>query len=367
MAILKIDGVEKVLSGKKVLNNISLEIEEETFTTILGPAGAGKTTLLKIIAGTLHPNKGSIYFGDRNIGTVRPRFRNVAMVSQGYNLYPNLTAYENIASPLRAEKRPDSEVAKRVKRQADILHIGELLDKLPHELSGGQCQRVALGRALIREADIYLLDEPLTGLDYKLQEEMTYELKAILNAEHFKNVVLLYAAPNYEEALSMSSKTIILNEGTVLWHGDTMEAYQSPPTLDVARNFCSPPMNLFEGRLQEESGKYFLTFAGQIKLSATHIKNELRENAYMLGLQTHTFHFEQNHQSLIPMTFNLSLADVTPAGTILHIEYNGTPMSAYFHAPKDFKRGSITLYVSPEDFFIYGKESGTLLMKYRSA
>ena len=126
-------------------------------------------------------------------------------------------------------------------------------------------------------------------------------------------------------------------------------------------------MNLFEGRLQEESGKYFITFGGQIKLAAEHIKNELRENWYMLGLQTHTFHFEQNHQSLIPMTFYLSLADVTPAGTILHMEYNGTPMSAYFQSPKDIKRGSITLYVRPEDFFIFGKESGKLLMKYRGA
>jgi ABC-type sugar transport system ATPase subunit len=367
MATLKIDGIEKTLSGKKILNNISLEIEEETFTTILGPAGAGKTTLLKIISGTLKPDKGTIYLGDRDITNIRPRFRRVAMVSQGYNLYPNLTAYENIASPLRAQKKPDAEVEKRVQAQAELLHISELLDKRPYELSGGQCQRVALGRALIKEADIYLLDEPLTGLDYKLREEMTHELKEILNAEHFKKVVLLYAAPNYEEALSMSTKTIILKDGTALWHGDTLEAYRRPPTLDVAQNFCSPPMNLFESRLMKDNGEIFLYASDEIRLRATHLKNELNEQEYMMGLQTHTFHFEENQPGLTPITFNLSLADVTPAGTILHLEYNGQPMSGYFHYPKDFKRGVLTLFVNPEDFFIFGKESGKLIMKYRSA
>ena len=367
MATLKIDGIEKTLSGKKVLTNISLAVEEEIFTTILGPAGAGKTTLVKIIAGTLKPDKGKIYLGDRDITHVRPRFRRVAMVSQGYNLYPNLTAYENIASSLRAQKKPAAEVEKRVKAQAELLHISELLDQRPYELSGGQCQRVALGRALIKEADIYLLDEPLTGLDYKLREGMTHELKEILNAEHFKKVVLLYAAPNYEEALSMSTKTIILKDGNALWHGDTLEAYRRPTTLDVAQNFCSPPMNFFESRLVKDNGEVFLSISDEIKLQATHIKHELKERDYIIGLQTHTFHFEKNHQGLIPITFNLSLADVTPAGTILHLEYNGKPMSGYFHYPKDFKRGVLTLFVNPKDFFIFVKESGKLLMKYRSA
>ncbi len=365
MATLRLEGIEKSFSGNKVLNDISIEIEEETFTVILGPAGAGKTTLLKIISGTLKPDKGKIYLGDRDITAVRPRDRRIAMISQEYNLYPNLTAYENIASPLRAEKAPGSEVDKKVKKQADILGISDLLDKKPHELSGGQCQRVALGRALIKDADIYLLDEPLTGLDYKLREGMTHELKEILSAEHLKKVVLLYAAPNYEEAISMSEKTILLINGNILWQGDTIDAYHTPPNIDFAKNFYSPPMNLFDCKLKEKDGELSLYVSDEINLKANLLKKELVENEYVLGLKTYTFHFEQKEEGLMAITFNLTLADVTPAGTVLHLEYKGKPMSGFFHYPKDFKRGPIKLFVRPQDFFIFGKENGKLLMKYR--
>ncbi len=138
---------------------------------------------MRIIAGTLKPDKGKVYLGDRDLTNVPPRNRRIAMISQGYNLYPNLTVFENIASPLRAERRPDQEVQQRVTKQARILKIDHLLDKHPYELSGGEAQRTALGRALVRDADIYLLDEPLTGLDYKLREGMTHELKEILGYE----------------------------------------------------------------------------------------------------------------------------------------------------------------------------------------
>jgi glycerol transport system ATP-binding protein len=365
MPTLRIEGVEKSFSGEKVLDNISLEVQEGTFTTILGPAGAGKTTLMKIIAGTLKPERGKIYLGEKEITAIRPRFRKIAMISQGYNLYPNLTVFENIASPLRAERHPDSEVEKRVTKQADILRIQHLLKKQPHELSGGEAQRVALGRALVRDADIFLLDEPLTGLDYKLQEEMTYELKEILKVENIKGAVLLYGTPNYEEALSMSKNTILMGKGKVLWYGDTLEGYRSPPSLDFAKYFYSPSMNLFDCSLKKKNGNLFLVASGEVSLPATHLKHKLKEEEYVLGLPTHAFHFERQ-KNMMEITFTLTLADVTPAGTVLHMEFDGKRINGYIPFPKDLPRGSLQLFVDPEDFFIFMKKSGLLITKYRS-
>jgi glycerol transport system ATP-binding protein len=365
MPTLRIEGVEKSFSGEKVLTDISLEVKEGTFTALLGSAGAGKTTLMKIIAGTLRPERGEIYLGEREITAIRPRFRKISMISQGYNLYPNLTVFENIASPLRAEKCLNSEVEKRVTKQADILRIRHLLGKQPHELSGGEAQRVALGRALVRDADIFLLDEPLTGLDYKLREGMTYELKEILKAENVKGAVLLYATPNYEEALSMSKNTILMNQGKVLWYGDTLEGYKTPPSLDFAKYFYSPSMNLFNCVLEKNNKDFFLVASSEISLPVTHLMNKLEEEEYVLGFPNHAFHFEKQ-TNMMEITFTLTLADVTPAGTVLHMEFDGKRINGYFPFPKDLPRGSLQLFVDPEDFFIFNKKSGVLITKYRS-
>ncbi len=364
MATLRIEGIEKSFAGKKILDNVNLEIEEDIFTGILGTAGSGKTTLMKIIAGTLKPDKGTVYLGDRNLSDVPPRNRRIAMISQGYNLYPNLSVFENIASPLRAERKPDKEVRQRVEKQAQILRIEHLLEKRPYELSGGEAQRTALGRALVKDADIYLLDEPLTGLDYKLREEMTHELKEILSSEHLHKINLLYATPNYQEVLSMSNRTILMHMGKVLWHGDTIEAYHTPPNIQFVEHFYTPPMNLFQTTMKQIDGKPYLYASEEIKLPAGHLMDSLKQNEYILGLQTFSFNMEKGKDTL-QMTFFLTLADVTPAGTVLHLEYDGQRMNGYFPFPRDFKRGNIHLFAVPEDFYIFNRETGRLIMQYR--
>jgi glycerol transport system ATP-binding protein len=364
MATLRIEGVEKSFAGTKVLDDVNLEIQEDVFTAILGRAGSGKTTLMRIIAGTIKPDKGRVWLGDQELTSMPPRNRRIAMISQGYNLYPNLSVFENIASPLRAERRPNDEVQQRVTRQAQILKIDHLLEKRPYELSGGEAQRTALGRALVRDADIYLLDEPLTGLDYKLREGMTHELKEILSYEHLNRINLLYATPNYQEVLAMSEKTILMANGKVLWYGDTLVGYHMPPNVEFARNFYSPPMNLFDGKLQQMNGEAYLHVTEQIKLPAGHLKGRLPGDEVILGLHTHAFHLEQE-KGMMPVTFFLTLADVTPAGTVLHMQFDGSRVNGYFPFPRDFNRGDLTLYVTPEDFHIFDKKSGELIMTYR--
>jgi glycerol transport system ATP-binding protein len=364
MATLRLEGIEKSFGRKKVLSNVNLEIGEDVFTGILGRGGSGKTTLMQIITGILKPDSGKVYLGDRDLTNVPPRNRRIAMISQGYNLYPNLTAFENIASPLRAERRPDDEVKSRVVKQAEILKIDHLLEKHPYELSGGEAQRTALGRALVRDADIYLLDEPLTGLDYKLREGMTHELKEILSYEHLHHINLLYATPNYQEVLAMAKKTILMHEGEVLWYGDTVEGYLLPPNVDFATHFYSPPMNMFESTLKEIKGRLFLYTSEEIKLPVDHLKGKLTEKEYVLGLQTHSFNLDREKDTM-QVTFFLTLADVTPAGTVLHMELDGRKVNGYFPYPRDFSRGDIQLYVRPDEFHIFEKKSGALIMKYR--
>jgi len=330
---LRLEGIEKEIMRKKILQDIYIKVKEQSFTAILGPVGAGKTTLLKIIAGTVKPTKGKIFLRGKDITRLPPQKRKVAMVFQAFSLYPNLTVYENMASPLRAARKSESEIKKKVKRQAEILGITSLLDKHPYELSGGESQRVAIG---------------------------------ILTAKGFEGTIL-YATPEYEEALSMSDETVLLKDGRVIWAGPTLESYLTPPCIAFAKNFPSPPMNLFECELIEEAGELYLSASEEIRLNVTHLKNVLRENGYILGLQPHDLHVEKSSKEMIPITFNLTLAEVTPSGTVLHLKHKEKKVSGYLSHPQDFKEKSLQLFVYPQDFFIFNKKSGKLVTKYRSA
>jgi ABC-type sugar transport system ATPase subunit len=217
---IELEGVEKKFLGKKVLDDVSFTVESGDFVSILGAANAGKTTLLRIIAGTLKPDKGRIFFDGEDVTDTPPQKRNVGVIFQSFALYPNMTVYDNIASPLRVGGLSKNDVDKKVMEMASLLKIQELLEKSPYELSGGEAQRVALGRALVKDAAVYLLDEPLTNLDYKLRESMKVELKRILS---LKKTTIIYATPSPEEALVLTDKLIFLENGKVIQTGRVKE------------------------------------------------------------------------------------------------------------------------------------------------
>ena len=179
MEILRLEGIEKKVLRKKILQDISIEAKEQSFTAILGPVGAGKTTLFKIIAGSIKPSKGRVFLRGKDITNLPPQKRRVAMVFQAFSLYPNLTVYENMASPLRAARRPESEIREKVETQAEILRMGSLLDKHPYELSGGEGQKVALARALAIRPHLLLLDEPVSALDEQSRQRVCEELRRV--------------------------------------------------------------------------------------------------------------------------------------------------------------------------------------------
>ncbi len=249
MVRVKLDRVSKYFGRVRAVENVTLEVGDGEFVTLLGPSGCGKTTTLLMIAGIYKPTKGRIYFDDEDVTDIPPKDRNVGMVFQSYALYPHLTVYENIAFPLRIKKLPRDEIDRKVKEVAKMLRIDHLLDRKPGQLSGGQQQRVALARALVKEPDVLLLDEPLSNLDALLRVYMRAELKRL---QKELGITTIYVTHDQVEAMSMSDRIVVMNEGKIQQIGTPEEIYRKPSNMFVASFIGTPPMNLIRCVYRED-------------------------------------------------------------------------------------------------------------------
>ena len=247
------EGISKSFGEVEALKNLELDIPEGSFFVLLGPSGAGKTTTLRVLAGLETPDVGNVFLHGINATKATPAERDLAMVFQSYALYPKQTAAQNITSPLRARKLPKSEIDAQLKRVSELLHIEELLNRYPAQMSGGQMQRIALGRALVREPRAFLMDEPLTNLDLKLRVEMRTELTRIHRS---LGSTFLYVTNDQVEAMSMANQVAVLREGTVQQVGAPTEIYDRPANRWVASFVGSPRMNMLHctanGRIEGE-------------------------------------------------------------------------------------------------------------------
>lgn len=230
------------------VDRLSVEIPDRSLTVLLGPTGAGKTTTLKCISGVLIPDEGDILFDDESVIGVPPWERNVAHFFQTYALYPHLSVYDNIAYPLKEKNLSKNEIDKKVKEVTQKLRISHLLDrKDPTTLSGGEMQRVALARTLVREPAVFLLDEPISNLDAKLREEMVYEFKRL--SRELRQTII-YATPDHLEALQVGERIIVIKDGKLLQYGTPRDIYYRPATKFVATFVGSPTINMIEGSLK---------------------------------------------------------------------------------------------------------------------
>lgn len=242
--IISLENIAVTFDGEKILNDISLDIKDKEFVTLLGPSGCGKTTTLRIIGGFLTPDSGSVKFEGREINNLPPYKRNVNTVFQRYALFPHLNVFENIAFGLKVKKFPPKEIEKRVREMLELVNLNGFEKRSIDRLSGGQQQRVAIARALVNEPKVLLLDEPLGALDLKLRKEMQIELKRI---QQRLEITFIYVTHDQEEALTMSDTVVVMNGGNILQVGSPVDIYNEPKNAFVA-DFIGES-NILNGRL----------------------------------------------------------------------------------------------------------------------
>lgn len=249
MANLELKGVSKSFGANKALQSLDLRIEDGEFFVLLGQTGAGKTTTLRVFAGLEKPNDGQVLIDGEDVAGWAVSERDVALVLQQYSLYPRLTVRGNLEFPLRSKSRAlsEAEIADRVNKAAETLQITALMDRKVERLSGGEMQRVSIGRAIVREPRVFLMDEPLSALDAKLRESLRVELKKLHND---LGATFLYVTHDQVEAMSMGDKIGVLNKGKLVQVGTPSEVYDSPRNTFVARSVGTPPMNLIKGTLE---------------------------------------------------------------------------------------------------------------------
>ncbi|MEN1969871.1 ABC transporter ATP-binding protein [Lentibacillus sp. N15] len=309
MADIQLKDIYKSFHKKSVLEEIDLEIKDKEFFIVFGPAGAGKTTLLNIIAGLHLPDKGEVILNGKNINNMEPEDRNIAMVFENYALYPHLTVYDNMASPLRSPKYKVAKeiVHQEISRVAKMLKIDMLLDRNPSELSNGQRQRVGLGRALVRDPNVFLMDEPITHLDAKLRHQMRAELK---DMQKNLDTTTIYVTHDYLEALSLGDRIAVVNNGKIEQVGSPMEIFYAPRNEFVASSFGEPEINIIDAKIIKHNGddlrvglidgKYSFNMTEDIKKIIT---SEESENV-RVGIRPKDVKvkFENNDRSLIKAT-----------------------------------------------------------------
>jgi len=317
--------------SRPALEEVSLEVSDGEFFALVGPSGCGKTTLLRCIAGLEEPSAGEILLDGRDVTGLDPAARDIAMVFQTYALYPHLTVRRNIAFGLEVRRTPASEIARRVQQAADRLGLGTLLDRRPGELSVGERQRVALGRALVREPHVFLLDEPLSHLEPNLRIELRSELLELHRALH---TTVVYVTHDQVEAMTMGQRIAVLEGGRLRQVGTPAELYGRPADVFVARFIGSPGMNILTGRGRATGDEGGVVDCGTWCVP---VPLEGYEGEIYLGVRP-------EHVSLVAPDQGVGAAEVRgvePLGpdTIVRLDAGGQPVAARLHGIPDLRPG----------------------------
>ena len=250
MATIKLEDLVKTYGDVEVLHNLNGNIQDGEFVVVVGPSGCGKSTLLRMIAGLEKITSGKISIGDKTVNDLEPADRDIAMVFQNYALYPHMSVRQNMGYGLKIRKIEKQEIERRVLEAAEILGIGEYLDRKPRQISGGQRQRVAMGRAIVRDPQVFLFDEPLSNLDAKLRVQMRLEIRKL---QKRLNVTSIYVTHDQVEAMTLGDRLMVLNDGVVEQFGTPIELYDHPETIFVAGFIGSPSMNFIPADCSEKS------------------------------------------------------------------------------------------------------------------
>lgn len=321
------DLVKRFSEEVIAVNNVNLEIQDKEFVVLVGPSGCGKTTTLRMVAGLEDISQGNIMIGDRVVNDVPPKDRNIAMVFQNYALYPHMSVYRNMAFSLKLRKTPKTEIDRRVKAAADILGIGELLERKPKQLSGGQRQRVAVGRAIVRDPEVFLFDEPLSNLDAKLRVNMRAEL---IKLHERLNATMIYVTHDQVEAMTMGDRIVVMRNGFIQQVGSPMEVYNEPVNQFVAGFIGSPPMNFLNGRLVQDNGSYAVDVHGsQIPFSEAQGKQaeSYTNKEVVLGIRPEDVLSADDAEGRNLSPFNATVEVLEPLGAEIILELSSQGQS----------------------------------------
>lgn len=342
-----LDHVSQMVDGVTTIRDVSLTLERGSLSVLLGPTLAGKTSIMRLLAGLDKPVQGRVLVEGKDVTGVDIRKRSVAMVYQQFINYPSLTVFENIASPLRVQGKPKAEIETRVREAAALLKLEPYLKRTPLQLSGGQQQRTAIARALVKGADLVLLDEPLANLDYKLREELRTELPKIFEAS---GAIFVYATTEPSEALLLGGRTACLWEGEVLQFGETPKVYRQPDTLKVAEVFSDPPLNTVGIEKKGDSVHY----AGGVTAAASGLYAPLADGRYRIGFRAHQLGVGQSAVGGHVFPAEVTVTEITGSESFIHVKHAETNWVSVLHGIHEFVPGDrLDAVLDPANLFVF--------------
>jgi glycerol transport system ATP-binding protein len=330
---LELRNVVKRVGAEVHIYETSVTLQREGFNILLGTTLAGKTSLMQLMAGLERPTSGEIWLNGRNVTGVSVQKRNVSMVHQQFINYPNFTVFENIASPLRVARLTRAEIERRVGQVAEMLKLSAMLDRNPNGLSGGQQQRTALARALVKDADLILLDEPLANLDYKLREELRDELPRLFKD---RGCTVVYATTEPTEALLLGGHTATMHEGRITQFGPTAEVYRRPAGLRTARVFSDPPINAV--RVTKQGGRFILN--DRIGWDAEGARVGLPDGNYMMGIRPHHVTPRGIGPGTVELEGKVLITELSGSESVVHFDIDGQTWISQSHGIHPFEIGS---------------------------
>jgi glycerol transport system ATP-binding protein len=344
---VSLENVTRSVDGVPTIRDVSLTLERGTLSVLLGPTLAGKTSIMRLLAGLDKPTAGRVLVDGKDVTGIDVRQRSVAMVYQQFINYPSLTVYENIASPLRVQGKPRAEIDLRVREAAKLLKLEPYLNRTPLQLSGGQQQRTAIARALVKGADLVLLDEPLANLDYKLREELRTELPRIFEAS---GAIFVYATTEPSEALLLGGRTVCMWEGEVLQAGETPKVYRRPDTLRVAQVFSDPPLNIV--LVEKRNGS--VQYAGGVRAPATGLYAALGDGAYRVGFRAHQLEVANGMAGRHAFQATVTVTEITGSESFVHLNRDASNWVAVLHGVREYPPGHILdAALDPNNVFVF--------------
>jgi multiple sugar transport system ATP-binding protein len=359
VAEVRLEKVVKRYGKLEIVHGIDLAVAHNEFVVLVGPSGCGKSTTLRMIAGLEDISGGTIRIGDRVVNDLPPRSRNISMVFQSYALYPHMTVRENLGFGLKIAGQGEDEIKKRVGEAAEILGLGELLDRLPQHLSGGQRQRVAMGRAIVRHPDVFLFDEPLSNLDAKLRGQMRVEIKKL--HQRVKTTVI-YVTHDQVEAMTLADRIVIMRDGHVEQVGTPSDVFEHPVNTFVAGFIGSPPMNLIDAVVT--GGKARLSDGVEVPLPAdVRVSEGL---PIVLGFRPESFaprgHSLHTDARALSLSRTVVIAEPLGTETILFTTLGGKDVQGKMLAPRPVAPGEqLEFTLDLDRLHVFDRASGVTL------